>query len=90
MFLLTIVLHTVSAVPSPALLSEVSEESCSLVREETEVSHSCILEPECGEECRPVKEVECETVKEEQCYNIEEMMCDMIEVDCNTSHSAPY
>ena len=81
MFLLTTILHIVSAVPSPAKLSEVSEETCSLERAETKVSDSCILEPECREECKAVKELECETVMEEQCYDIEEMLCSIVQVD---------
>ena len=62
---------------SPALLSN---KTCSLVREDRQVSDSCFLEPECGEECRMVREEECETVEEELCNTLEEMQCEVIQV----------
>ena len=68
-----------SSSPSP------TNQTCRMVREVTEVSDSCVPEPECGEECRLVKELDCKTVQEQQCYPIQEMLCDVIQVSQGTS-----
>ena len=71
-------------VPSSSDLSPTNQ-TCRMVREVTEVSDSCVPEPECGEECRLVKELDCKTVQEQQCYPIQEMLCDVIQVSQGTS-----
>ena len=68
-----------SSDPSP------TNQTCRMVREVTEVSDSCVSEPECGEECRMVRELDCRTVQEQQCYPIQEMIWDVIQVSQGTS-----
>ena len=72
---------------SPALLSN---KTCSLVREDRAVSDSCFLEPECGEECKTVREQDCETVEEEHCNTLEGMQCEVIQVSQGSGHTFHY